>query len=193
MPFHPNTHIITCLAASFPLGAYLAVVSITKNRVQYVSLSACVCWFSIICLPAPKAADRACLWSWKHSTFSFSINNYMLILDRKRETLNTGLAKTCVPASFLSLILWLLLPGKLKNTNPLHRVSQQKNRMKLRKNGGKQTILDAVSQYSSSWPNSSLPSKWKSSVFSTISTSSSWPHIPNTYLLWLLEASRSEN
>lgn len=64
----------------------------------------------------------------------------MLISDRKRETLNTGLAKTCLPASFLSLILWLLLPGKLKNTNPLHRVSQQKNRMKLRKNWGKQTI-----------------------------------------------------
>lgn len=137
MHFHPNTHIITCLAASLLLGAYLAFASITKNSVQYVSLSACVCWFPIICLPAPRAAEIACLWSWKPSTFSFSLNNYTLILDRKRQTLNAGLAKTCLPASFLSPILLLLWSGKLKKTNSLHRVSQQRNRTKLTKNHGK--------------------------------------------------------
>lgn len=134
MHFHPNTHIITCLAASLPLRAYLAFVSITKNRVQYVSLSACVCWFSIICLPAPKAAEIACLWSWKPATVSFRLNNYTLILDRKRETLNGGLAKTCLPDSFLLHILWFLLSGKPKKMILLHRVSRQRNRTKLTKN-----------------------------------------------------------
>lgn len=195
MHFHPNTHIITCLAASIPLGN-LAVVSITKNRVQYAALSARVCWFSIICLPAPKAADINCLWSWKHSTFSFCINNYMLILDRKRETLNAGLVKTCLPASLLSLIcgFYCLENWRIQVLcTEYPRKISQRSRTKLRKNWGEADNFGAVSQHSSSWPNSSLLSKWKFCVFSTTTTSSSWLHIPSTYFLWLLEVSRSEN
>jgi len=132
-----HTHSPLCLHHACLPGAYLAFVRITKNRVQWGSLSACMCWLPISCLPAPKAAEIAWLWSWKPSTFSFSFNNSTLILDRKRETLNVGLAKPCLPASFLSHILWLLLSGRLKKPNPLHRVSRQRNRTKLTKNSGK--------------------------------------------------------
>lgn len=96
-----------------------------------------VCWFSIICLPAPKSAEIACLWSWKLSTFHLALTIIHLSWTGKGKLLNAGLAETCLPASFLSHILWLLLSGKLKKTNPLHRVSQQRNRTKLTKNWGK--------------------------------------------------------
>lgn len=53
--------------------------------------------------------------------------------------------------------------------------------------------LGAGRQFWVQFHNSSLLSKWKFCVFSTTSISSSWLHIPNTCLLWLLDVSRSEN
>lgn len=118
-------------------------------------------WFSITCLPVPRAAEIACLWSWKPSTFSFSLNNYTLILNRKRETLNAGLVKTCLPASLLSQILQLLLSGKPTKTNPLQRVSQERNRTKLTKILGKRDNSGCSFTRQFHLSNHSLLPKWE--------------------------------
>lgn len=86
----------------------------------------------------PKGCWDSLSLIWKLSTFSFSLNNYTLILNRKRETLNAGLAKTCLPASFLSQVFAAFI---VRKTNPLQRVTQERNRTKLTKILGKRDNL----------------------------------------------------
>lgn len=107
------------------------------------------------------------------------------------ETLNAGLAKTCLTASFLSHILWLLLPGKLKKTNPLHRVSQQRNRTKLTKNWGKRDNLGCGFTGRFQLTQQLTAAKMGDLISSLPPLLASSLHVPITYLLWVLAVSRS--
>lgn len=148
-------------------------------------------WFSITCLPVPRAAGIACLWSWKPSTFSFSLNNYTLILNRKRETLNAGLVKTCLPASLLSQILQLLLSGKPTKTNPLQRVSQERNRTKLTKILGKRDNSGCSFTRQFHLSNHSLLPKWE--ILLLLHYLLFLLHVPTTFPLCVLAVSSTEN